>query len=472
MQCDCVVVGAGAAGLSAAIFAAQAGARVHVLEGAAKVGAKILISGGGRCNVTNAAVSPRDFNGRQPVVRNILAAFDEHAARAWFESLGVQLKTEQHGKLFPVTDSARTVVDALLRRCAELNVDIVTKWRLAAIERIAEGFRLHPTDGEAIVCRRLVLATGGRSLPRTGSDGHGWQVVRGLGHTVTPTFPALVPLVLRADFFHGSLSGLSHLVELSTFASGKLADRRCGSLLFTHFGISGPVVLDASRHYLFASFAQGGSAVDAKDCEAEGTTESSTTPPEGGDRSVPPRSSTFAKATVDKPERSYMAGHVARLGTPPRSTEPSSIVCNFFPGNDAAAIDARLVAASRAHPRQRPPSYLEGLLPARLAAALGDYAGVAATPLAELSKAHRRKLVQVLAALELPVERARGWDFAEVTAGGVPLDEIDYRTMQSRKTPGLYLIGEMLDCDGRIGGFNFQWAWSTGYLAGNAIAAL
>ena len=270
---DIAIVGAGAAGLAAAIFACEASRsassdlrarQIVILESARSVGAKILISGGGRCNVTYCEVHPDDFNGSRNPIRNILAAFDQNAVVRWFDSMGVKLKREETGKLFPVSDSARTVVDALVGRCHQLAVRIRTGHRVDGVTRSPVdttnaidandrqvGFVVHHGNGQ-LAARCVIIATGGRSLPRTGSDGTGWEIVRRLGHTVTDTHPALVPVKLQKRMFHAELSGLSATVELSVISDGKLVDRRRGSMLWTHFGISGPVVLDASRHWVAA----------------------------------------------------------------------------------------------------------------------------------------------------------------------------------------------------------------------------
>jgi predicted Rossmann fold flavoprotein len=251
------------------------------------------------------------------------------------------------------------------------------------------------------------MATGGRSLPRSGSDGSGWDIVKRLGHGVTPTFAALAPLVLDAGMFHAGLSGIAQDVQLATFVDGQLVDRRRGSLLWTHFGISGPVVMDASRFWVMA----------------------------------------------------HESGKAARME------------CNLLPGDDFEAIERWLVDQAGSRGRTSIASILATRLPERVARAVIVHGGIdPAVACAQLSRANRRELVRLLTALPLPVVRHRGWNYAEVTAGGVPLDEINFRTMESRKVPGLYLVGEMLDCDGRIGGFNFQWAWSTGHIAGKAAA--
>ncbi len=417
--CDIAVVGAGAAGLAAGIFAAEASeraagagrsARIVLLDGAKKIGAKILISGGGRCNVTHDAIRPEDFNGSRHVVRNILAAFDEQATVRWFAGLGVPLKREATGKLFPVTDSAGTVLEALRGRCDALGVSILAAHHVHDVRRAGPaGFVVEHGHG-VLDAQRVVMATGGRSLPRTGSDGTGWEIVRRLGHSVSETDPALVPLVLQKGHphaFHADLSGVSQPVELSTFADGKRIDRRSGSMLWTHFGVSGPVVMDASRHWVIAR----------------------------------------------------------------RRGGPVEMRCSFFPGRSLEDVERGLIEAAASRPRLSVARRLAQDLPDRLVAALLRVADIdPALRVSQLARAQRRRLVHALTAFVLPVERERGWDFAEATAGGVPLDEIDYRTMASRQVAGLYLIGEMLDCDGRIGGFNFQWAWATGHLGGRAAA--
>jgi predicted Rossmann fold flavoprotein len=230
-----------------------------------------------------------------------------------------------------------------------------------------------------------------------------------LGHSVTPTYAALVPLVLPPQMFHAELAGVSQEVELSLFAGGKLIDRRTGSLLWTHFGISGPVVMDASRHWTVAH----------------------------------------------------------ETGVAP------TLLCNLLPGENFQQVEQWLNQSMARRPKASMLTHLSQRLGGRTAAVLLRHAGIdPATPAGQLTREARRTLVHALTALVLPVGQHRGWNYAEVTAGGVPLSEIDFRTMQSRKVPGLYLAGEVLDCDGRIGGFNFQWAWATGFLAGRAAATV
>jgi len=398
---DLAVIGAGAAGLTAAIFAKQAApdARIVALDGAPKIGAKILISGGGRCNVTHDVVTPDDFNGNRNAIAKVLRTFTVEQTVRWFESMGVALKREETGKLFPVTDRARTVVDALLR--AAEGVEIRVGFRVEVVGRHRTSYDVVGRPSERISARRVILATGGRSVPKTGSDGHGYAIVRWLGHSVTEVFPALAPLVLPAGHWMTEISGTSTDAELAVRGdSGRVLVRERGSMLFTHFGLSGPVVLDVSRHWILAN---------------------------------------------------------------------GTLVANFLPGETFESLDARLVGEARRNPHATIASVLRGRIPERLLAKL---AGDAVT-LGRMIKDDRRTIVRAIVEQVIPVVRDRGFDYAEVTAGGVPLSEIDVSTMASRKCDGLYLCGEILDVDGRIGGYNFQWAWASGRLAGlNAARSL
>jgi len=408
-RADLVIVGGGAAGLAAAIAAGQrkGSRRVILLDGAKSLGAKILVSGGGRCNVTHEAVTAADFFGNRRIIKNVLAAWSVQQTIEWFAGMGVELKREATGKLFPTTDKARTVLNALLDRCHALNVDIQAGRRVRDIERADGGFTVR-SSGEAITARAVVLAAGGRSLPKSGSDGSGYALARALGHSVTSTVPALVPLILHETMFHGTLSGLSQDVTLTTVVGVKPVDVRTGSLLWTHFGLSGPVVMDASRFWTWAR--------------------------EQGDH--------------------------------------ADVYANLVPNWTAEAARHWFMTQASASPRRSVAKILALVVPERLAEAVCAYKEVdASQAAAQLPRGQRERLIAVLTRLPLPVTMDRGWNHAEVTAGGIPLEEINYRTMESKFVPGLYVIGEMLDCDGRIGGYNFQWAWATGYLAGCAAIA-
>ena len=405
---DVAVVGAGAAGLTAAIFAAQNGARVVALDAAKKLGAKILIAGGGRCNVTHDVVRPDDFNGNRNAIAKVLRSFPVDETIEWFAGMGVPLKREETGKLFPTTDRARTVLDALLDEARRVGVELRTGSRVETVlgPRSSVPGSLHPFSIQGLSARRVILATGGRSVPKTGSDGHGFAIARSLGHAVTETFPALVPLVVEKAHWVRELSGTSADVELSVRSStGKVIHRDRGSMLMTHFGVSGPVVLDISRHWIAA-----------------------------------------------------------------RGDDEVSLVVNFLPSETFESVDQLLVDEARKNPRATIDSALRGSLPARIVEAIRG-PRPEARGLTKLSRDQRRQLARDFTQLVLPVSHDRGFDYAEVTAGGVPLSEIDLSTMESRICPGLYLCGEILDVDGRIGGYNFQWAWASGRSAGLGAAS-
>jgi len=384
----------------AAIAAAMHGATVTVLEGTQRVGTKILMSGGTRCNVTHDFVSAADYyGGSRNVTKRLLREFSHEDARKFFEGLGVALKREETGKLFPETDDAQTVLDALLTRADALGVVILTGRKVTSI---APRWILTTPAGE-IQADRVILTTGGLSFPGTGSDGIGYALARSLGHTMVPTTPALTPMVARGGI-HERLRGVTLDVALTVRVSGKKAWEGAGSFLFTHFGYSGPVVLDASRHV----------------ARAEG---------------------------------------------------PFKVFASFLPGRDAKAFDAQMLSESKREPRRTVFNSLRGRLPESLAWELVAYAGIPADGmLGQMKREERWALARAVTEYELPVLEVMGYKKAEVTAGGVPIDEVDPRTMESRLAPGLHLAGEILDTDGRLGGYNFQWAWSTGWVAGRAAA--
>jgi predicted Rossmann fold flavoprotein len=414
---DLVVVGAGAAGLATAIFAAQAAPqlRVRCLDSARRVGAKILVSGGSRCNVTNTEVTERDFwGGSSRIVRNVLRAFPADRAAAFFEDLGVPLHEEEDGKLFPDSNRSRTVLDALLNEASRLGIALDTDHRVTGVRKEGETFvvsftrraeALASADNE-LSSRAIVFATGGRSLPKTGSNGAGYDLARRLGHGYVETTPALAPLVLDGDR-HARLAGVSHRAILSLRVNGRIATRLEGSLLWTHFGMSGPVVLNMSRHW--------------------------------------------HRATLD----GVSAG----------------VLVNVLPGETFESLETWWLEQERERPRAQVATILATRVPAAVADVWLDAAGIGPdVTMAHLARDDRRRLVRALVEAPVALVDSRGYGYAEVTAGGIPLDEIDPATMQSRVCPGLYLVGEILDVDGRLGGFNFQWAWSSGWVAGHAIA--
>jgi predicted Rossmann fold flavoprotein len=407
-----VVIGAGAAGLMAAIFAASAHrSRVLVLERTRDGGRKILISGGGRCNILPSALQPERFvtDSSPNTLRNLLRSWPLAAQRAFFEStLGMPLALEADtGKLFPVSNQARDVRDALVRHARSRGVEFQFETRvLDAIATPAQAaspaWRIAIENAPPIEAAAVILATGGLSVPATGSDGAGLAIARRLGHVVHETYPALTPLVADPPV-HATLSGVSLHARLRAAASAESrAMRTDGGFLFTHRGYSGPAVLDMSHVAVRARRAARSQAIQVQ-------------------------------WSIEHDDARWQSLLQAQSG-------------------DGATLVATRV-------RQHLPNRLADWL-------VSDAAIPIDRTLATLTRAERVALIERLCRYPLPWTGDEGYKKAEVTGGGVALDEVDPRTLESRRCPGLFLCGEMLDAFGPIGGHNFSWAWSTGRLAG------
>ena len=403
------IVGAGAAGLATAIFAARRGVTAPILlfEGAQRPGAKILVSGGARCNVTNAVVDERDFSGSPGhLVKRVLRAFGVEQTVGFFRELGVALHEEEHGKLFPDANRSKVVLQALLDEVERRGVRLLAGERVLDVAATRRRLQACGRRGASTTSHAWCWRRAGSRCRRRAATASASSWLARFGHSVVPTTPALVPLVL-AGSFHAPLSGVAHEVELVVRAAGQRPFRRTGSLLWTHFGISGPVVLDVSRAYL----------------------------------------------------RAALGGAARRV-----------LEANLLPGRDFAWVERELVRLAAEAPRTSVARALARRLPQAVAQAVAADAGCGETTLGRLTREERRGLVRGIVERPLPVAGDRGYSFAEVTAGGVPLAEVDTATMQSKRKPGLFLVGEMLDVDGRIGGFNFQWAWSSAWVAASGLA--
>ena len=405
---DAVVIGAGAAGLMAAIHAAERGRRVLLLEKGRKAGVKILMSGGTRCNITHDCDSRgivEAFGPNGKFLHSALAAFGVRDTLDFFHAEGVATKVEETGKIFPVSDRALDVLNALLSRLHRSGATLALGEPARDIQPLPDGGFRVATDQRVVCAPSVVVTTGGRSYPGCGTTGDGYAFATQFGHTIVPTKPALVPLTVQPEWV-AELRGVTLPdVGLRVTDNGKPLTARRGSMLFAHFGLSGPAPLDVSR---------------------------------------------------------AVSGHPSPAGL--------VLEADLLPGEPEQRFDEFLRDESLASGKQLLAVVLAEKLPRRVCDQLLGVAGLPADRrAAALSKPDRQKLVSAAKRLRLPLRGTLGFEKAEVTAGGVSLDEVDSRTMRSKRVPGLYFAGEVLDLDGWIGGYNFQSAWSTGWLAGRGV---
>lgn len=414
-----IVIGGGAAGMMAALAAAQAGASVRLLEKNEKLGKKVYITGKGRCNVTNTA---DEENFRAHVLRNprfLYSSYrdwDNRAVMRLLEEAGLPLKTERGGRVFPQSDKSSDVIAAFKRLLEKAGVQVCLHTEVKKIlvkdGRVIGVLTKTPAGAEKIPADRVILATGGLSYPATGSTGDGYRMAKELGHSVTPLFPSLVPLgasfapPVRDHFRPEDLAGLSlKNVTLTARAGGKKLYEELGEMLFTHFGVSGPLVLSCS----------------------------------------------------------------ARLGDALAAGKAIVLSVDLKPGMTAEQLDARLVRDIPAAGSKQLSSLMGAYLPKALIPVVLCAAGLPEKKkAAELTREERQALGAALKDLRLDSVSLRDYPEAIVTRGGIPVKEVDPKTMASKSIENLYFAGEILDLDAETGGFNLQIAWTSGHAAGTA----
>ncbi|MDA0334207.1 MAG: NAD(P)/FAD-dependent oxidoreductase [bacterium] len=400
-----LVVGGGPAGMMAAIQAAEAGrGKVVLLEGGAALGRKILISGNGRCNLLNVdGDDPSHYHGSQPrFVRPALMAFPVQETLRFFTELGIETKQEKRGRLFPMSDEARSVVEVLVDRLATAGVEVHTGARVDRLQQLdTGGFAVSTSAGVRHEAAQVVVSSGGVSVPKLGADDSGMALVEALGHTRTALYPGLVALE-SSDPWVRRMQGVRAWARVQA-QPGKATIVDTDDLLFTKYGVSGFTILNLS----------------------------------------------------------------ARVVRHLRETGPLELTVALLPEHSTEAASELLQQRWDRHPHRNLALSLAGLLHAKIARALLDKAGLDAEMLvAAVTKQQRWDLAQLLTAWTICVTGPRDFDHAEVTIGGIRTDEIDPHTLQSYLVPGLHFAGEMVDVHGDLGGYNFQWAWSSGYLAG------
>lgn len=420
-----IVVGGGAAGMMAAVAAADKGSRVCLIEKNEKLGKKLFITGKGRCNVTNAGDMETLFanvctNGK--FLYSAFYGYDNRAVMDFLEQAGCHLKTERGDRVFPVSDHSSDVIGAFERELRKRGVEILfnTEVRQLVLQegdgvsgpggKVA-GVRLQ--SGRVLAADKCIVCTGGLSYPSTGSTGDGYRFAKETGHEITECLPALAPLNIEEEWC-GRLMGLAlKNVSLRMESGGRDVYRGFGEMLFTHFGISGPLVLSASSYY--------GKAV----------------------------------------------GKVIKGGGTDGATK---LYLDLKPALDLEQLDRRLLRDFEENKNKQFKNALGGLFPAKLIPVMVELSGICPDKkVNEITRKERRGFAGLMKNLPLTVSGARGFEEAVITRGGVSVKDVNPSTMESKKVGGLYFAGEVLDVDALTGGFNLQIAWSTGHLAGECV---
>lgn len=412
---DIAVVGGGAAGSIAAIRAGRLNKTVALIEKNTYIGAKILLTGAGRCNITN--IAPIDtfiekFGKQGNFLRSAFYNFSNQALMDFFESMDLNLKNERQGRVFPSTDRAGSVTETLQKALGAAKVDILYKTTLLDIKKKADIFELTLSGDKKIMSKRIILATGGLSYPETGSSGDGLRIAKHMGHTIIPLKAALVPLKTKEHWVK-DLQGVSLENIRVTFSAGgpsgasKKIVSSIGELMFTHFGVSGPLILDLS-------------------------------------------------------------GEVVGLLSEHKEVK---LLIDLKPGLDTAKLQARLLRDFGAQGGAQLLTVMEGLLPKRMAPVLMRLGGLKpAQKASQVTQKERHTITQLLKSLPLTVQGPLSIKNAMITNGGISTREINPRTMESRIVPGLYFAGELIDGAAPSGGYNLQQAFSTGFMAGEEAA--
>ncbi len=403
-----LIIGGGAAGLVAAIAAARNGARVTVLEKMDRVGKKILATGNGRCNFTNINMDLKFFHGNNvKFAQGILEDFNLEQCINFFEYLGIAHKVEEEGRVFPRSDQASSLLNVLRYELNKLGIREECNRQVVAIHKKGDKFHLHLKNGQIIKGDRVVVATGGRAAPQLGSMGEGHKLAEKLGHRITKVFPALVQLKLEADFLR-RIQGVKFKGLASLALDNRILRQERGEILFTNYGISGPPILQLSR----------GAAEE------------------------------------------LLKGNKPQL------------LLDIYPDFTRDEL-LDLINIRRAYQPQKNLEFsFVGLINNRLIPVILKEAGIEDSNIksAQVSNKELANIVDILKEWTLTISGTQSWQNAQTTGGGVDVDQIDSKSLQSKLVKGLYFAGEVVDIDGDCGGYNLQWAWSSGYVAGEEAA--
>ena len=416
---EIVVVGAGASGLMAALTAAEEQKRQHrpvsvlVLEAAQKPGRKLLATGNGRCNLTNMHDERSRFHGDVSAAEAVLRKYPPQAVVRRFLSLGLLCREEEDGRVYPNSGQASAVLSILLEHLYALGAEIACEQHVAEIRREKGGFRIQSTQGEGFLAQKVILAVSGKAAPQLGSDGSGYTLANSLGHSCTPCFPALVPVICEETKRCKALHGVRCRGRVSLLGDGRLLGEESGEIQFTDYGISGICVFQFSR-----------------------------------------MASEWAKYHTVKGK--YLSSLLFSL--------------DLLPDFSSEELLGMLYRRRRLLPKSDSSELLTGFLPAALARQIVKEALGKAVPLEALSTTDMEKTLLSAKKYNFTAKSVQDWSRAQVTAGGVPLSEVSPETLESMRCPGLYLCGELLNIDGDCGGYNLQWAWGSGMTVGKAAA--
>ncbi|UCC98054.1 MAG: NAD(P)/FAD-dependent oxidoreductase [Phycisphaerales bacterium] len=406
METEVCIIGAGPAGLMAAIFAAEAGARTTVVEANSSPGRKLLLTGAGRCNLTHEAAPQelvRAFGAKGRFLSYSLYQFSPQAVQDFFARLGLGMKLEKDGCVFSAAGRASDVRDALVDRARSLGVTLLYGRRVGVVAREAGSFVVGAGQGQ-IRADKLIVATGGLSWPQTGCTGDGYRFARQFGHTIVETKASLVPVVTREDW-PGQLAGTAvQEAKISTHINNRKLTT-AGAIIFTDDGIGGPAVLDMSW---------------------------------------------------------YLTDHL------PAAQTPIGLTLDLAPYIEQVQLEAQMTERMAGNAKKKMRNVLAEFVPKRLSVLLcGQASCDDALPAGQIKKDARKRLIRLIKALPLSIVRTRPISEATVTRGGVSVSEIEPKTMESKICPGLFFAGEVLDIDGPCGGYNLQACWSTAALAGS-----
>lgn len=402
MKENIIVVGGGAAGIIAAISARRNGCNVTILEKNDRVGKKILATGNGRCNYTNINLSTINYHGKNPkFTYSALGSFNVDMTIQFFERLGITPFVEEGGKVFPMSLQSSSVLDVLRLEMENLGIKIKLQANVRKIKK-DKDFTLELESGEKIRGSKVIIATGGKAMPASGSDGSGYNLVKELGHTIVETFPGLVQLKLEGNIFK-NLKGVKFPGRAMLSCENKFLLEDFGDILFTDYGISGPPILQISR--------------------------------------------TAIEYLNNKKD--------VRLKISIINSKSKEELFDY--------LDKRFILMKNRTIEEA----LIGLINKRLIPTILKEVGIKKDKkVSAISKKEIKDISGILTNWEFKISGSKDWKDAQVTAGGVSTDEVDSKTMESKKCRGLYIVGELLDIDGDCGGFNLQWAWSSGYIAG------